>query len=81
MGGILGESQHKEDENMNCLGKSPVLDTVLNTSHTVSFLILTTVLSGMYIINWGQLTCQKSHSQQIEKQDSNLGLPLGELYS
>lgn len=51
MEGILGGSQHKEDENMNCLGKSPALDTVLNTFHTVSSLILTTMLSGVYIIN------------------------------
>ena len=43
MKGILGGSQHKEEENMKCLGKSHVLGTVLSTCYAVSVLIHTTV--------------------------------------
>ena len=65
--GLLGGSQHKQNENLGCLGKSPVLGTGLNTFHVVPVLSLTTVLSGMYLLTEVSWTCPRSRSQQISE--------------
>lgn len=66
--GLLGGASINKNENLGCLGKSPVLGTGLSF-HVVPVLSLTTVLSGMYLLTEVSWVAQGHIASRLTKQD------------